>query len=171
MTIRSALSMPQKYIPALLCSGLLVGLLGSCAPPQNYAGEATNVSRGNMERTLVDVSSKTAWQDSGVYLNAGETIRVSATGKWSPWPLLGLWSGPEGNSAWKGQVPFIPASALMGRLGVDGKPFYIGAGMVLTAKKGGRLYLAMNDVFSSLWDNLGKMQVAIWINYAKPAPK
>ena len=130
---------------------LVAGLFGGCAaPPPSYEGAADNVSVADGERTTFAVSSKAAWQDSGVYLPVGATARISASGKWSPWPSAGLWSGPEGNEAWKGQVAFIPASALMGTLGTDGKPFYIGPESEITAKQNGRLYLAMNDLFSAL---------------------
>jgi hypothetical protein len=39
-----------------------------------------------------------------------------------------------------------------------------------TAKDNGQLYLAMNDVFSALWDNAGEMKADIRVRYAKPAP-
>lgn len=148
---------------------LLVGLVGGCvvAPP-SYEGAADNVRVADVERATVSVDPKAAWQDSGVYLPAGASARISATGKWSPWPSAGLWSGPEGNEAWKGQVAFIPASALMGRLGTDGKPFYVGPESEIIAKQNGRLYLAMNDLFSALWDNAGEMKATIRVRYPKP---
>jgi len=107
---------------------LLAGPVGGCvvAPP-SYEDAADNVSVADVERTTVAVNPKAAWQ-------AGASARISATGKWSPWPSAGLWSGPEGNEAWKGQVAFIPASALMGRLGTDGKPFFVGPESEITAK-------------------------------------
>ena len=129
---------PAALAPVLAM--LSAYLLGGCAAPlPDYGGAADNVEVADMERTKVTVSSKSAWQDSGVYLPAGATASIKANGKWSPWPAAGLWCGPEGNEAWQGQVPFIPASALMGRLGTDGKPFYVGPEAQVTAKDNGRL--------------------------------
>jgi hypothetical protein len=148
---------------------LFAGLAGGCVvAPLSYEDAADNVSVADVERTTVAVNPKAAWQDSGVYLPEGASARISATGKWSPWPSAGLWSGPEGNEAWKGQVAFIPASALMGRLGTDGKPFYVGPESEIIAKQNGRLYLAMNDLFSALWDNAGEMKATIRVRYPKP---
>ena len=148
---------------------LLMGLVGGCAAPlPSYDDAADNVSVADVERTTVAVNPKAAWQDSGVYLPEGASARISATGKWSPWPSAGVWSGPEGNEAWNGQVAFIPASALMGRLGTDGKPFFVGPESEITAKQNGRLYLAMNDLFSALWDNAGEMKATIRVRYPKP---
>jgi hypothetical protein len=56
----------------------------------------------------------------------------------------------------------------MGRLGTDGKPFYVGPESEITAKQNGRLYLAMNDLFSALWDNAGEMKATIRVRYPKP---
>lgn len=152
-----------------LAGPLMLGLLlAGCVAPPSYEGAADNVSIADVKRLKVKVDPKDAWQDTGLFLPAGSTARISASGKWSPWPAAGLWSGPEGNETWQGQVSFIPASALMGRLGASGKPFFIGAEAEITAKDNGQLYLAMNDLFSALWDNAGQMNADIRVRYAKP---
>ena len=156
-----------RAVPPLLALAACL-LAGCAAPAPNYDGAADNVDVADTETTSVSIDPKSAWQDSGVYLPAGASASIKATGKWSPWPLAGLWSGPEGNEAWQGQVSFIPASALMGRLGTDGKPFLIGPETQITAKDNGRLYLAMNDAFSALWDNAGEMKATIRVRYPKP---
>jgi hypothetical protein len=156
--------------PPLTWLTVLSLLLAGCAAPPSYDGAVDNVSVADTKRITVKVNPKVAWQDTGLFLPAGSTARISASGNWSPWPLAGLWSGPEGNEGWQGQVSFIPASALMGRLGTSGRPFFIGTDSEFTAKDNGQLYLAMNDVFSALWDNAGEMKADIRVRYAKPAP-
>jgi hypothetical protein len=126
------------------------------------------VSVADVERTMVAVSPMSAWQDTRVYLPAGASARISASGTWRGWPSASLWPGPEGNEAWKGRVAFVPASALIGRLGTDGKPFYVGPKSEITAKQNGRPYLAMNDLFSASWDNDGEMKATIRGRYPKP---
>jgi hypothetical protein len=162
---RTQAGTPARPLTASLVALLLTG----CAAPPSYDDAADNVSVADMEHTTVSVDPKAAWQDSGLYLPAGATARITATGKWSPWPAAGLWAGPEGNEAWQGQVSFVPASALMGRLGTDGKPFYIGPESEITARDNGRLYLAMNDLFSALWDNAGEMEATIRVRYPDAA--
>jgi hypothetical protein len=157
-----------KSLLAAMTSASLIQFLVGCAAPPSYDGAADNVDVADVETSTTRIDPKAAWQDSGVFLPAGATASIKAEGKWSPWPLAGLWSGPEGNEAWQGQVAFIPASALMGRLGTDGRPFFVGPAATVTAKDNGRLYLAMNDVFSALWDNTGEMQATITVRYPKP---
>jgi glucose dehydrogenase len=159
----------RSYPFPRLAAPLMLGLLMTgCVAPPSYEGAADNVSVADVKRRKVSVDPKGAWQDTGLFLPAGSTAQISAAGKWSPWPAAGLWSGPEGNEAWQGQVAFIPASALMGRLGTNGKPFLVGATSELTAKENGQLYLAMNDLFSALWDNAGEMKAEIKVRYPKP---
>jgi hypothetical protein len=118
------------------------------------------------------VSANQPWQDSGIRLHDGERFTVTAKGKWSPWPLMLLWSGPEGNADWSGhEVPWITSGALMGRIG-EGQPFEIGAQGSFIANSGGKLLFAMNDPFDYLSDNLGSIDSAIYVaaREARPEP-
>jgi hypothetical protein len=45
---------------------------------------------------------------------------------------------------------------------------YVGPESEITAKENGRRYLAMNDLFSALWDDTGEMKATIRVRYPKP---
>jgi hypothetical protein len=124
--------------------------------------EALNIDRIKPETRKVDALKP--WQNTGVFLENGQVVSIVASGKWSPWPEVGAWSGPEGNITWNVEVPGIPGGALMAKLGHDGKPFKVGSVQTFRAQDYGMLYLAMNDPFSYLFNNVGEVEADIYID-------
>jgi len=90
---------------------------------------------------------------SGVRLNRGDRIQISADGKltMSPWGNNSF-STPDGSEQFQWYVPNqIPGGALVGRIGTGGKVFKVGSKHTQTVTKSGILYLgiAMNPQFAS----------------------
>ncbi|MBS1835231.1 MAG: LssY C-terminal domain-containing protein [Acidobacteria bacterium] len=99
-----------------------------------------------------DVDGSKVWVDTGIDLQAGETVRLTGTGtiRYSG----GKDSGPEGGPrAWLDMLrtyPLndVPKGALLGRIG-DGatsRPFLIGAKREQRAGLGGRLFVGINQM-------------------------
>ncbi|MGB0911332.1 MAG: caspase family protein [Nitrospirales bacterium] len=110
----------------------------------------------------VTVHANQTWQSSGIHVTKRMQVKVVAMGKWSPWPAINLWTGPEGNPKAGKEVAWITGSALMARIGEHGKPFEIGTEGEFQATGEGLLLFAMNDPFGFLSDNTGSLQVTVY---------
>ena len=160
----------------LKITGLLVccGLLSSClfGPSRSYQHTESNIELLGHDSHNIDhiepiksrVSSQKIWQNTGVFVQRGDTVTVTAHGNWSPWPEMALWSGPDGNDLWAVEVNGISGAALMARLGHRGRPFQIGFSQSFRAGDYGMLYMAMNDPFKYLHNNKGDMNIEIYID-------
>jgi hypothetical protein len=151
---------------ALISSTALVaiGFAGTAVP----ANAATATDSEN-----VDVSANYGWQDTGVSLESGQTVRISADGRWTVdhrnWRY---WSGPNGKNLslrpFCKEVKWLPYGMLIGRIGEDGPAFKVGSWRVKTAHRSGNLYLSINDAEyseevdgSCLDDNEGSVNATI----------
>ncbi len=158
-------------ITMLVLSGTLVT---GCffKPSRSYDNTAENFQILPPDAVNIDrikpitgiVSAQKPWQNSGVFIQRGDTVVVKAHGKWSPWAAVGVWTGPEGSDLYATEVPYISGSALMARVGHKGKPFKIGIGTSFRSRDYGMLYMAMNDSFKNLFDNDGKVEFEIYID-------
>lgn len=108
----------------------------------------------------------TAWQDTGLSIPAGQQMVVKATGEMSPY--AGTVIRPKGHPrlSTTGTNVFIPGRRfcmLIGKFGVNGTPFPIGAGRNVTRYYSGsdNLFLCVNDVQGFLDDNTGSFSVTI----------
>ena len=109
------------------------------------------------------------WQSIGLYLKAGDRIRLTASGQWSYSPEVGL-HGPRGALPAPNDYPLPTAlgGALLGRLGEAGNVFYVGNGVAYTAPQPGLLYLRIND--DLLGDNVGELSLKIEVEPAPATP-
>ena len=121
----------------------------------------------HIEPIKLQVSAIKNWQNTKVFVQHGDIVTIKAFGSWSPWPALGLWSGPEGSSFWVTEVEGINGSALMARLGYKGTPISISNAQTFRANDYGMLYLAMNDPFEYSFDNEGEMNTEIFVDRNK----
>jgi len=117
--------------------------------------------RGLRERQ-VNVSAREAWTDTGVEVRGGQQISFRADGevRWGPNRRDG--AGGERNSPRNvaRPLPDRPAAALIGRVGENGDPFFIGDDQSALRMRGsGRLYLGINDDFFG--DNTGSLRVVV----------
>jgi hypothetical protein len=90
------------------------------------------------------------------------TIEVDQSQKWTS----GSWTGTaDGDIPQWGDysLPGAKAYSLIGRIGSDGEPFFIGTRYEGVAAAGGALELAMNDVPGTYWDNRGKLTVVVTV--------
>jgi hypothetical protein len=102
------------------------------------------------------------WQSVGVEVGKRDVIVLRATGEWQYSPFVGL-HGPEGGGR-PVTVPTYPlrdveGGVLLGRIGDEGAPFYVGRGTTVVAQEAGRLYFRIND--DLLGDNKGQLALTI----------
>lgn len=118
--------------------------------------------RAGLRERSVSVTGRTPWTDTGVDVRPGQDVYFSAGGevRWGPGRRDG--AAGERSSPFNGKrpMPDRPAAALIGKIGENGDPFFIGAGTEAIRVRGtGRLYLGINDDF--LEDNSGALRVVI----------
>jgi hypothetical protein len=117
-----------------------------------------------MRERAVNVPGNRQWTDTGLEVEAGQTIYFSARGEisWAP----GQSSGPEGgrgvSSSSKWPLPNRPGASLLGRVGTSSSDsFYIGTEQgAFRIRESGRLYLGINDDY--LKDNRGGFTVTVY---------
>ncbi|XVV08192.1 CHAT domain-containing protein [Actinoplanes sp. CA-131856] len=129
---------PSRRWWALASGGLAVAVAG--------VAFALSSGPGGAGRSVA-VPANVTWTPTGVVLQPGQHVRITATGRISPRP--GITAGPEGlgDEAYPG-LRLLSSSnygALIGRIGAAA-PFEIGAGAELRAPAGGELYLGANDL-------------------------
>ena len=117
---------------------------------------------GALRERTVNVDARSAWTDTGVTVRNGQEVTFTSEGevRWGP----GRRDGADGerNSPYNRARPMPDrnAAALIGRIGEQGDPFFIGnARGPLRLRGSGRLYLGINDDF--LQDNSGSLRVLI----------
>lgn len=117
----------------------------------------------NITPIKIKTASNKPWQNSHVFIENGDEVTIKAFGKWSPWPELLMWCGPEGNRYWMHEIPYINGSALMAKLGSQSQPFALGTETSFKANDYGMLFTAMNDRFEYQFNNEGEMNLDIFI--------
>ncbi len=109
------------------------------------------------------------WQSTGLYLNAGDRLKLTASGQWSYSPEAGP-HGPRGALPAPAYYPMPGAlgGALLGRLGEAGDVFYVGDRFTYVAPQAGFFYLQIND--DLLGDNVGELTLQIEVELAPATP-
>jgi CHAT domain-containing protein len=128
----------------------LIGLFGLPALRGTTAG--TPIAK--------DVPANQQWTDSGVDLQPGQRIRITASGEISS--TQGVRNGPQGSSEDLYAISLLPTerhAALIAKVGDDGHPFLVGPGTTNQAGDGGRLFLGVNDL--AVKDNSGYYRVEV----------
>jgi hypothetical protein len=108
---------------------------------------------------IKDVPANQQWTDSGVDLQPGQRIRITASGVISS--TQGVRNGPEGSSKDPNAISLLPEeqhAALIAKVG-EGYPFLVGSGTSYRAGGRGRLYLGVNDL--AVRDNSGYYRVEV----------
>jgi hypothetical protein len=125
--------------------------------------------------TLFADSALNDWQDTLIDLPTDEPLRITCTGGFQ---LFGNTFTPEGSSNYDYQQSgntFLPG-ATIGRLGLNGKPFLVGAAKDLKSRSRGRLYLKIfwndqrhrgNDPASGTY--AVRIATGIWVGTTPPA--
>jgi PKD repeat protein len=105
------------------------------------------------------------WQATGVPLAPGDVVTVTVGGG-QTWTRGGQAWTADGNPAdltigYNSPLPGGPRMALVGRVGLLGSSFLVGASFQFTAQASGQLYLAPNDDWYLLWNDAGSLTVSI----------
>jgi hypothetical protein len=149
------LSATRKRPPLILVAAAmivvlaLIGLFG--LPALRGATAGTPI--------IKDVPANQQWTDSGVDLQPGQRIRITASGEISS--TQGVRNGPEGSSKDPNAISLLPEeqhAALIAKVG-EGYPFLVGSGTSYQAGGRGRLYLGVNDL--AVRDNGGYYRVEV----------
>jgi hypothetical protein len=108
------------------------------------------------------------WQSVGVQVQAGDVLQIHAQGDWMYTP--GEHHGPEGHAHYRAPnfypLPNVPGGALIGRVGEDGEPFYVGKRVTWEATRDGLLYMRIDD--DILGDNDGWVTVEVSVSPGEP---
>lgn len=118
--------------------------------------------RAGLRERSVTVTARTRWTDTGVDVRGGQDLYFEATGetRWGPGRRDG--AAGERNSPFNRSRPMPDrnAAALIGRIGENGDPFFIGdLREPIRVRGNGRLFLGINDDY--LDDNSGSLRVVI----------
>jgi hypothetical protein len=127
-----------------------------------YREEGSQGGRTALRERPVLVDSRTAWTDAGVDVRSVQQVLFTATGevRWGPSRRDG--AGGERNSPINQARPMPDrnAAALIGKIGENGDPFFIGdLKEAIRVRGSGRLFLGVNDDY--LGDNSGSLRVVI----------
>ncbi len=123
----------------------------------------------------VCVPARARWFATPALVQAGDTLRLSASGTWVDFVIPCSAEGWDAGWLYKmGVVPRIPDEGryyrLMGRIGDENAPpdsddalvtFAIGTQNTVEAKRAGRLYVFANDRDGFYWNNWGCLSLHI----------
>ena len=117
------------------------------------------LDEGGSTTTPLKVESTDRWTDTGIYLRAGTTVIIAATGSITLSNETDS-AGPAGadRRAQNAPMPDQPAGMLIARVG-NSAPISIGASRSFRVTREGRLYLGVND--DHLADNMGAFRVTV----------
>lgn len=172
---------PVDWRPAALIGGVVaaIALLVASGP---LTGEASFVYDYDRDWTAIvrtdrplhyylTVPADEPWFTTGLRLESGDSVLIEATGTAGHSAAPSDRVGPAGKIGFYDEValmPSAPTGALIGRIGEQGDPFFIGDGVYFVVETEGVLFLSMNDRLSGngFLDNEGRWAVAI----QRPAP-
>jgi hypothetical protein len=119
-------------------------------------------ARPGMRERVVNVDARTQWTDAGIDVRTGQQIVFAPSGevRWGPNRRDGA-AGERNSPVNRGRpMPERNAAALIGKIGPEGDPFFIGdERQPLRMRASGRLFLGINDDY--LLDNSGSLRVTV----------
>ena len=129
---------------------------------RNDFARGGNRGRTALRERTVQVDARTQWTDTGIDVRSGQDVIFAASGtvRWGPNRRDG--AAGERNSPYNRSRPMPDrnAAALIGRVGSDGDPFFIGdLAEPLRMRASGRLFLGVND--DHVADNSGTLRVVV----------
>lgn len=109
------------------------------------------------------------FNDTGIDVEAGSTIQVEASGRWTDWTIEtdadGFERGYLGPAARFRRVANASWFHLCGAIGrSDRATFALGAKASIDAPAAGRLYLFANDLPAMYWNNKGSLRVSVTVS-------
>jgi Ca2+-binding EF-hand superfamily protein len=126
-------------------------------------GGAGPLDAGGASRPIT-ISGQDRWIDTGIVVNAGDVISVTANGSIQMSADSQDVADPQGarsgRKAANAPLPNQPAGMLLARIG-NTRPIPVGAAREIRASFGGRLYLGIND--DHMPDNNGAFQATVTV--------
>jgi serine/threonine protein kinase len=130
---------------------------------------AKSLTEIKARKVTIEVSaSMDKWLGSGINIERGHTYQINASGQWRGGamckPTDATGQGMYTLACWdaaKKTVDGYPHSALIGKIGKNTLPFYVGPRFEFTAAESGTLYLMSNDSNGLFFDNTGAMNVTV----------
>jgi hypothetical protein len=125
-------------------------------------GDAGTVGTSGRFRTIA-IGGDRQWVDTGIYVNAGDTVTINANGRIRVARDGGVMSaaGVASGRTEGATMPNANVGGLVARFG-DSAPLFIGESRTFRTARGGRLYLGVNDNFFD--DNTGQFNVTVDVN-------
>ena len=125
-------------------------------------GDVGVVGTAGRARTIV-VGGDRQWVDTGIIVNAGDTVTINATGRIRVARDGGVMTaaGTQSGRTDGATLPNAPVGGLVARFG-DTAAIFIGESRTFRTARGGRLYLGVNDNFFD--DNTGQFNVTVDVN-------
>jgi len=119
--------------------------------------------------TEIIFNSTDDWYNTGYNCVHGKEVFLYATGAHDDDRTLEWWAyyfTPAGRNLIEFKnvpLPGVPENSLIGKIGQNGKPFYIGNGGRIILPNSGRLYIRIND--QSLYNNVGLIILNIFEDF------
>ena len=105
------------------------------------------------------------WLDTGIDLKPGDQLVITAIGKWKNDGKPETFEvTADGFSTYTNPAAIMPETnfaSLIGRLGEDGSPFFVGSNYDQSNTGSGRLFLRMNDIVGFFDDNVGELKISV----------
>ena len=129
---------------------------------EELEGDVGVVGTAGRARTIA-VGGDRQWVDTGIFVNAGDTVTINATGRIRVARDGGAMSaaGTQSGRTDGATLPNAPVGGLVARFG-DTAAIFIGESRTFRSARGGRLYLGVNDNFFD--DNTGQFNVTVDVN-------
>ena len=117
-------------------------------------------------KKTVTLPATAVWFDTGVDVPYGyeAKLMINATGEWSnggPYPQQVGPNGFGGDPVSGSVLETASFASLIGRIGENGAPFFVGESFEEKVSDTGRLFLQMNDTVGGQSDNEGQLEVSI----------
>jgi hypothetical protein len=135
----------------------VIALVGWCSLPRE-------TKRGQVEHESLDsirIFAYRDWQSTGLRVHQDDVLTIEAEGSWLYTPEE--YHGPGGHRRFGSPdfypLPGVPGGALIGRIGEEGEPFYVGERARRQVQRDGLLYLRIDDDILS--DNEGYVTVQV----------
>jgi alpha-tubulin suppressor-like RCC1 family protein len=124
------------------------------------------VTSMNRSATVQLLNAKTEWMPMDVHVKSGETLIIDAKGQWkvasNPDTYFITANGFDGFSLEGTVLATANLGSLVGRIGLNGRPFFVGSHFDLKCQESGRLYLQMNDFpGTGMADNEGQLEISM----------
>lgn len=118
-----------------------------------------------MIRSL-EIDARRHWNDTGLQVTAGQTVRIIASGVWRDWKIETNADGfSRPHLKWAEPLRRAPDAQWFQLCGTIDRRLdqviLLGADVAFKAPAGGRLFLFANDVSWMHWNNVGRLQVQV----------